>query len=674
MTADRPPLRRGELRELLLTPGGPLVKVEVVDAVGSTSSAVADQLRADPESWPDRSLLVADQQVAGRGRAGRSWVTPARAALTATLVLRPAVPPDRWGWLPLLAGLGAVTALRATAGVPAVLKWPNDVLVDLDGHVAELDGWGTARKVGGILTEVVALPGGPATGGAMAGPGAAVLIGIGVNVSQAAPELPVDSATSLALAGAQHTDRETVLTAVVGAVLEVVARWEAADGNAALAGVAAEVAAVCETLGRRVHVELPGGDVLDGVAVRLDATGALVVAGPDGEHVVAAGDVLHLRGQVEHGTVRSPAATAGGSGTGTGGPAEAGRAAAEPVAGDSTVARLDEVLLGGPRTLTAGDLALRAGVDEESVRTFWRTFGLAAAEPDERAYTERDAEAVRALVDLVRREGLQLSTVRTLVRGLGHTTDRLALWQVEALVEDAATRYRLDDASARLLVLDRLAAIAPVLEQELVLAFRRQLATIGGRFGAELGQARQVGTGPSDLPLARAVGFADMVQFTRRTAGLGSTDLSAFVQRFEAAARDVVAAAGGRVVKTIGDAVLFVADDVVTGAEVALGLASRFGDGGGGTVPEDLAQGARGVTPVRVGMVWGRVLSRFGDVFGASVNLAARLTDITDPSSVWVDTTTARLLADDPRYVLTALPPRDVEGLGTVEPVALARA
>lgn len=672
MTADRPPLRRGELRELLLTPGGPLAKVEVVDAVGSTSSAVADQLRADPESWPNRSLLVADQQVAGRGRAGRSWVTPARAALTATLVLRPDAPADRWGWLPLLAGLGAVTALRATAGVPAVLKWPNDVLVDLSGHVGELDGWGTARKVGGILTEVVALPGG--TVGSGSGQGAAVLIGIGVNVSQTAPELPVPSATSLALAGAQHTDRETVLTAVVGAVLEVVERWEAAAGDAVLAGLAAEVAAVCETLGRPVHVQLPGGAVLDGVADRLDGTGALVVTGADGEHVVAAGDVLHVRGAAPGGTGpsgtvaddRPEAPTSGADGSGE-------RASADHVAADSTVAKLDEVLLGGPRTLTAGDLALRAGVDEESVRTFWRTFGLAAAEPDERAYTERDAEAVRALVDLVRREGLQLSTVRTLVRGLGHTTDRLALWQVEALVEDAATRYRLDDASARLLVLDRLAAIAPVLEQELVLAFRRQLATIGGRFAAELGQARQVGTGPSDLPLARAVGFADMVQFTRRTAGLGSTDLSAFVQRFEAAARDVVAAAGGRVVKTIGDAVLFVADDVVTGAEVALGLASRFGDGAG-TVPDDLTQGARGVTPVRVGMVWGRVLSRFGDVFGASVNLAARLTDITDPSSVWVDATTAALLADDPRYVLTALPPRDVEGLGTVEPVALGRA
>lgn len=665
MTVDRPPLRRGELRELLLAPGGPLAKVEVVDAVGSTSTMVGEELAADPASWPDRSLLVADQQVAGRGRAGRTWATPPRAALTATLVLRPSAPPDRWGWLPLLAGLGAVTALRATAGVPAELKWPNDLLVDLTGHVSDLDGWGAGRKTGGILTEVVPVPDG--------GGGAAVLVGIGVNVSQTAAELPVPSATSLALAGAQHTDRESVLAAVVGAVLDVVDRWTAAGGDAVAAGLADEVAAVCETLGRQVRVQLPGGGVLDGVARRLDPTGALVVAAADGEHVVAAGDVLHLR-----------------TGRGDGDAAAAGGAPTEPAVtpsglpgsseharryGDgSTVAALDEALLGGPRTLTAGDLARRAGVDEESVRTFWRTFGLASAEPDERAYTEHDAEAVRALVDLMRRQGLQQSTVRTLVRGLGHTTDRLALWQVEALVEDVATRYQLDDASARLLVLDRLAGIAPVLEQELVLAFRRQLATIGGRFGAELGQARKVGVDPSDLPLARAVGFADMVQFTRRTAGLGSTDLSAFVQRFEAAARDVVAAAGGRVVKTIGDAVLFAADDVVAGAEVALGLADRFGRVAGGTVPDDLAQGARGVTPVRVGMVWGRVLSRFGDVFGASVNLAARLTDITEPSSVWVDATTARLLAGDPRYALTALPPREVEGLGTIEPVALRRA
>jgi adenylate cyclase len=178
------------------------------------------------------------------------------------------------------------------------------------------------------------------------------------------------------------------------------------------------------------------------------------------------------------------------------------------------------------------------------------------------------------------------------------------------------------------------------------------------------------------LPLARAVGFADMVSFTRRTAGLGSTDLSQFVQRFEAAARDVVTASGGRVVKTIGDAVLFVADDASTGARVALGLADALGR----ELDSDevrlagLADGARGVTPVRVGFVWGRILSRFGDVFGPTVNLAARLTDIAEPSTVLVDVETARALENDPGVVLEPLDPVELHGLGTVQPIRLRAA
>ena len=117
--------------------------------------------------------------------------------------MHPPVPAASFGWISLLAGLGAVNALRATAGVAATLKWPNDLLVPAD---TEVEGWGAARKVGGILTEVVALP---------AGQPPAVVIGIGINVLQGADELPVDSATSLALAGAQHVDREGMLVALV---------------------------------------------------------------------------------------------------------------------------------------------------------------------------------------------------------------------------------------------------------------------------------------------------------------------------------------------------------------------------------------------------------------------------------------------------------------------------
>jgi adenylate cyclase len=303
--------------------------------------------------------------------------------------------------------------------------------------------------------------------------------------------------------------------------------------------------------------------------------------------------------------------------------------------------------------------------------------GLPHADPDDPIYTESDAEAVDRAAALVREHGLDLRTVMTVTRALGHTSDRLALWQVEALVEDMSTRYELDDTTARLLVLDRLASLAPVLEAQLVHSYRRQLAAIAGRYAGEFGQLRDPGPDRSELPLARAVGFADMVSFTRRTAGLGSTDLSQFVQRFEAAARDVVSAGGGRVVKTIGDAILFVADTPATGALIALGLADALGkelDVDRETTTGGIFEGARGVTPVRVGLVWGRVLSRFGDVFGPDVNLAARLTDIADPSTVLVDAATAEVLSADPRFVLEPRPARRLAGIGSVAPVRLRAA
>jgi len=323
------------------------------------------------------------------------------------------------------------------------------------------------------------------------------------------------------------------------------------------------------------------------------------------------------------------------------------------------------------------DLAARANTPVEFVRAYWQTLGLPHPDADDVAFTADDAAAIERVGELLHEHGLAPRTAMSLTRALGHTADRLALWQVEALVEDMGVRYELDDTTARLLVLDRLTGIAPVLEEQLVHAWRRQLAAIAGRLASEYAEQRTSGSDPAGLPLARAVGFADMVSFTRRTAGLGSTDLSDFVQRFESAARDVVTDAGGRVVKTIGDAVLFVTDDVVTGARVALGLARVLGGeldverahGVGG-----IAEGARGVTPVRVGFVWGRVLSRFGDVFGRPVNLAARLTDIADPSAVLTDPATAALLAGHAEFATVPQPERDLEGIGLFTPVLLREA
>jgi adenylate cyclase len=331
----------------------------------------------------------------------------------------------------------------------------------------------------------------------------------------------------------------------------------------------------------------------------------------------------------------------------------------------SVEADLDAALLGGPRTLTVEGLAERAGLTEKQVRSYWQALGLPITERQEQMFTEDDAAALEEIYTVAEEEKFDARALTTLIRSMGHTTERLVLWQVEALVEHMTQRFDLDDTSARLLVLDRLPDLAPVLETQLLHAWRRQLAAVAARFTVEFSDAR-AGDRPDAraLPLPRAVGFADIVSFTKRTAGLGSSELAEFVQLFETRARDIITAAGGRVVKTIGDAVLYIADDVATGAEVALGLAQEVERAGEGI----------DVPPVRVSLVWGRVLSRFGDVFGPSVNLASRLTEIAEPATVLMDRETAALLSGDARFALTAEPEREVQGLGVVEPVRLQRA
>jgi len=278
--SGRAPLRADEVRAALLAPAGPLRRCEVLAVAGSTSTEALARLARDP-GWADGGLLVAEHQAAGRGRGGHTWTTPPGAALPLSLVLRPGVPRPAWGWLPLLAGLGVVRAVADATGLPAALKWPNDVLLP-DPAGRGLPGWGTDRKAVGILAEVA-----PA--------GDAVVLGIGVNVDQAPAELPVPSATSLRAAGAA-VDRTDLLVGVVRAVAGTLDRWRAHGGDVAAAGLDAEVAGVCRTLGTVVGATLPDGARVQGAAVRIDPDGALVLRGPDGaERRLLAGDVRHVR-------------------------------------------------------------------------------------------------------------------------------------------------------------------------------------------------------------------------------------------------------------------------------------------------------------------------------------------------------------------------------------------
>lgn len=247
---DRPPLRARALQRALAPDGW---RVEVLPAAGSTNAVVAGRARAGE---PAGLVVVTEHQTAGRGRLDRTWVSPPRAGLTFSVLLRPDWPAQEWPWLPLLAGLAVARAVREQAELDAVLKWPNDVLVD-------------GRKLCGVLAEVPV-------------PGAAV-VGIGLNVTTRADELPHDGATSVQLAGAPATDRDTLLRAVLRALRDVLADPVAARG---------QYRALCSTIGAQVRVELAGRAPVSGTAQIVDDGGRLVVDGV----AHAAGDVVHVRG------------------------------------------------------------------------------------------------------------------------------------------------------------------------------------------------------------------------------------------------------------------------------------------------------------------------------------------------------------------------------------------
>jgi len=248
------------------SPEGPW-RVEVVEESGSTNADVADRFRSGEG---EGLVLVAEHQTAGRGRLGREWVTPPRSSLIVSFLLEPDVLPERWPWLPLLTGVAAADAVRRVTGVGVGLKWPNDVLAD--GH-----------KLGGILLERVERV---STGSTSAG--AAAVVGIGINCSQSAEELPVPGATSLQLVTGGSVDR----TALLGALMEeLTARYRVWQSGGDLRAAYLEL---CLTPGQEVQVAVPGGSVV-GRAEDVDEAGRLVVRTADGVEHLGAGDVVHVR-------------------------------------------------------------------------------------------------------------------------------------------------------------------------------------------------------------------------------------------------------------------------------------------------------------------------------------------------------------------------------------------
>ena len=267
---ERPALDGPALAAALTRDGGLWRSLDVVEEIGSTNAELlrAAEARGGAGPAPEGTVLVAEHQAAGRGRLDRTWISPPRAGITVSFLLRPDVPAARRGWLPLLTGVALAESVAGTTGVLPSLKWPNDLLAR-DG-----------RKLAGILAEST---------------GSAVVVGIGLNVSTATEELP-ETGTSLSRVTGATVDRAPVLLEFLRAVEKRYRRWTEHLGDPVASGLAQDYLAWSSTVGTTVSVSLPDGSTLDGVAQAVDWDGRLVVATAEGTVELAAGDVQHVRG------------------------------------------------------------------------------------------------------------------------------------------------------------------------------------------------------------------------------------------------------------------------------------------------------------------------------------------------------------------------------------------
>jgi adenylate cyclase len=374
---------------------------------------------------------------------------------------------------------------------------------------------------------------------------------------------------------------------------------------------------------------------------------------------------------------------------------------------------IEPYLLDGPRRYTRAEVAQRSGVPPELARRLWVALGF-PANPDDEAvvFTDADIAALRAFLELYERQGpeavaerhhegpseyshrtqlyerqgpeavaerhhegpseyshrtqldfttvtdvgLQVSAART----LGQAMARLAEWQVDLVVEEikaGLARSGGDPADSALATTERTVAVLTQLQRY---AWRRHLAAALGRAaGGDFGDAS---TGSTIRPLL--VGFADMVGYTRLTRHLAADELAELLETFETLTTEVITAGGGWVIKNVGDEVMFAAESAADGAAVGLAIQDRMNETARQVTAENAATGRERQLPqLRVGLAYGPVLQRFGDLYGSVVNTAARLTGVARPGTVLVDDQVAESIVGDSRFTLRHLRSVRVRGI-----------
>jgi adenylate cyclase len=304
---------------------------------------------------------------------------------------------------------------------------------------------------------------------------------------------------------------------------------------------------------------------------------------------------------------------------------------------------LEETLLGGNRRYTRVDVSYLSGVDEEQARRLWRAMGFPDLPDDDVAFTHGDVRALQIVAGLIEQGLLDYDAAVATARAMGQALARLAESQLYVLGHAIGARAEEVEEQERLA-----ATLVPSVEQLVLHVWHRHLAAAAGR---ALG---------ADETATATVGFLDIVGYTRLSRGLSPEDLTALLERFESETSDRIARSGGRVVKMIGDEVFFVADSPAVAAEIALETAETH------AADEELPE-------IRGGLASGPVLMRHGDVFGTTVNRAARLTPIARPGTVIVDDEVRAQLRDDGSYKVKRVRAHRLRGLGSVSPWVLRR-
>ena len=329
---------------------------------------------------------------------------------------------------------------------------------------------------------------------------------------------------------------------------------------------------------------------------------------------------------------------------------------------DGVVSRLlpavERIILPGEKRLTRAEVVAAAGVDAEYARRLWRAMGFPDAKDDERVFSEidvRDLQTLRQLTDL----GVtDFDVALQLARVIGRSMARIADAQVASMRERVEPQLRAEGAGETEIaeaVTNVLELLLPTLDQFLVDAWRRHLAAAAKRT-----IMATVATDDEHGP-ALAIGFADLVGFTAISQQLDEQELAKAVGRFEEIAYDTIAERGGRVIKMIGDEVMFIADDLRAAAEIALSLTEVYAE-------DEM------LPDVRVGLTYGPALAREGDYFGHTVNLASRIVNIAYAGAAVVSEAVYEQLKEDPAFDWKSLRPRRLKGIGPTPLWVMARA